>query len=33
MAYIVTKLITTETSLDVYLLGSFSDMKQAAAIS
>ena len=31
MAYIVTKLITTETSLDVYLLGSFSDMKQAAA--
>jgi len=31
VAYIVTKLITTPDSLDFYLLGSFSDMKQAAA--
>ena len=31
MAYIVTKLITTEGSLDFFLIGSFSDMKQAAA--
>ena len=31
MAYIVTKLITTEDSIDVFLIGSFTDMKQAAA--
>lgn len=31
MAYIVTKLLTTENSTDFFLIGSFSDMKQAAA--
>lgn len=31
MAYIVTKLITTPDSLEVFLIGCFSDMKQAAA--
>ena len=31
MAYIVTKLVTTEESIDFSLLGIFSDMKQAAA--
>ncbi|WP_037324949.1 hypothetical protein [Anaerovibrio sp. RM50] len=31
MSYIVTKLLTTEDSTDFFLIGSFSDMKQAAA--
>ena len=31
MAYVVTKLVTTEESIDFSLLGIFSDMKQAAA--
>ena len=31
MAYVVTKLVTTEESIDFSLLGAFSDMKQAAA--
>lgn len=31
MAYIVTKLITEEDKAQVYLIGSFTDMKQAAA--
>lgn len=31
MAYIVTKLLTTEKSTEFFLIGSFSDMKQAAA--
>ena len=33
MAYIVTKLVTTEESVDFSLLGAFSDMKQAAAVA
>lgn len=31
MAYVVTKLVTTEESIDFSLIGAFSDMKQAAA--
>ena len=31
MSYVVTKLVTSEKSLDFFLLGTFSDMKQAAA--
>ena len=31
LAYVVTKLVTTEESIDFSLLGIFSDMKQAAA--
>lgn len=31
MAYVVTKLVTDGESRDVFLIGAFSDMKQAAA--
>lgn len=31
MSYVVTKLVTTEKSVDFFLLGTYSDMKQAAA--
>lgn len=31
MAYVVTKLLTEDESIDFYLLGTFSDIKQAAA--
>lgn len=31
MSYVVTKLVTTEKSADFFLLGTYSDMKQAAA--
>ncbi|MCR5175640.1 MAG: hypothetical protein K6C05_02185 [Anaerovibrio sp.] len=33
MSFVVTKLITTEESIDFYLLGSFSDMKKAADVA
>lgn len=31
MSYVVTKLVTTEKSVDFFLLGTYSDIKQAAA--
>ena len=31
MSYVVTKLVTTEKSVDFFLLGAYSDIKQAAA--
>ena len=31
MSYVVTKLVTTENSIDFYLLGTYSNMKAAAA--
>lgn len=31
MSFVVTKLVTTKDSIDFFLIGTFSDMKQAAA--